>query len=104
MAEALIEGLNRWVESDGCKRGHVEDVADIGATAPNAASPSDGATIAVERCNGYESSDLLVGELAKLGEPAMRVDAMTGAIPRAVLSRSDLGCHAGLFLMVWSIS
>lgn len=63
--QPLIEGSDHRIESGSDDRAHIEDGADLCASAPHRSSPAERATVAIEWCYSDEGGDLLVPQFAQ---------------------------------------
>ena len=64
--ETLVERLDNGVVTGSGEGSHIERGPDGGAPAPDGAPTSEGPTVAIERSNTYQSSDLVSIEGAEL--------------------------------------
>ena len=74
-AQTLVELPDQRVASRRCQGGHVEDRPDGSTSSPDAALPSEGAAIAIQRRHAHQSCYLFAvqhTELWKLGQESDR--------------------------------
>jgi len=83
--QPLIEGANHRIESGGDDGAHIEDGADLCASAPHGASPSERAAIAIEWRDTDEGGDLLVRQCAQFRKTGQQGRGQYGAYPRHTL-------------------
>lgn len=66
--EALVEGFELGVVTDGCDGGHVERFADLHTSSAGGPFAAQGSTVAVGGSDSDEPGDLLPVELSELGK------------------------------------
>lgn len=95
--QTLIEGANHRIESGGEDGAHIENGADLCASAPHGASSSERAAIAIEWRDTHEGGDLLVRQCAQFRKTGNRVEVSTGPTPSTLCRSSSLPRHTGLW-------
>ena len=87
-AQTGVKGLDDRVIASSHQSGHVKGRSHGGPSTPNGAFTSEGATIAVERSDPYQSSDLLAVQGAQLRELCQEGKGQDWAHPGEGLYRS----------------
>lgn len=83
--QTLIEDPDHRVEAGGDNRTHAEHGADLCASAPHCASPSERAAVAIEGHDADEGGDLLICQCAQLRKTRQQGRGQHGAYARHTL-------------------
>ena len=83
--QALIEGPDHRIESGSDDRTHIEDGANLCASAPHSSSPSERPAIAIQWSHANEGGDLFVRQGAQFRKTRQQGRGQHGAYARHTL-------------------